>query len=104
MAYSIGSAALIRTRRRSGFHVRCQLVSRVRAQCTARLKIMMWDSTRPVLQAASLKSALAMRNDRARHCIRTGYNLRENFLLSTPIVLREIDFCPRKTARANDMQ
>src|SRR6266702_975873 len=103
MAYSIGSAALISTRRRCGFSARCQRVSRRRAQFKARLKLMVGFSLRHILESESLQPTFIMARGR-RGWSRTVHNLREDFFLSTAVVLRKINFSPGETARAHDIQ
>src|SRR5260370_19364839 len=108
MAYSIGSAALISTRRRCGFRWRCQRVSRVSAQYKARLKFMILGldpgTPRHIVPGGSLQRAWIRLNGRARICGRAGDNLRKDFFLCTAVILWKINLNPGKTARADDMQ
>src|SRR4029077_9850750 len=99
MAYFIGSAQLTSTRRRCGFHLRCQWVSNVRAQFKARLKLMISSSLPHTLGSGSLQPTFVIFAS-AREGIwgRTVHNLREDFFLSAVVVLRKINFSPGETA------
>src|SRR5262252_5727692 len=105
MANSMGRPALIKMRRRCGFHLRCHAVSRVRAQVTARFRLMMWCSPRHSLRSESLQ----LSRSRLTHCRRwtrgwARHDLRKDFFPRAAVVFRKIDFSPGETARTDDMQ